>query len=181
MFKDSLVYIACAPLCRLIRKIRLVKEVKNKIGKSIMYSIIQKQAFIVTSITLCLFSYSVLMAEPVRFEHAQKAAETFLKMQNVHYESGPRLLSITDAEPTITDFRELLSDDGTVLSYIAELGPCGFIATSADTNLTPIVAYSFKSSFPADEDKKNPLYRLLKEDMKLRVKALAEYERFKTA
>jgi len=150
------------------------------------HSYIQRKLAAVTSIGLCLFFYSVLLAEPVSLEQVQKAAETFLKVQDARQEKQIMLFSVQGEQKlpvrefTATALREIRDDDGIVLAYVTELEPRGFIATSADTDITPIIAYSFKSSFPDDEDKKNPLYRLLKEDMKLRTKALVEYDQFKT-
>jgi hypothetical protein len=165
---------------------RLMDEAKSEIGGFVMHSFIRGRAFIVTSIALCLLSCSAVMAEPVRIEQAQKVTDTFLRSRNAQARKGFEILSViaegraAETGPALAGFREIRGDDGTVLAYIAELEPRGFIATSADTDITPIVAYSFRSSFPADEDKDNPLYRLLKEDMRLRAKALAEYDQSKT-
>jgi len=145
-----------------------------------MHSFIQRQGFILALIALCLLWHSTLMAEPVSPEQAQKVADIFLKIQHVHSRNGLNILSIkAQNRPagvglTLAGFREILGDDETALACIADLEPRGFIVTSANTDITPIVAYSFKSYFPADEDIKNPLYRLLKEDIKLRLQALAE-------
>ena len=147
-----------------------------------MHSVKQRKLAAVTSIGLCLFFCSVLLAEPVSVEQVQKAADTFLKVQDARQEEQITLLSVQGEQKlpvrkfTAAALREIRDDDGTVLAYVTELEPLGFIATSTDTDITPIIAYSFKNSFPAEEDRKNPLYRLLKEDMKLRKKALAEYE-----
>ena len=128
---------------------------------------------------LLLFCSSVI-AGPVDSQQAQKAAETFLKARNDRVSQGFAPLSINpEAEPV--GLRKIRGDDGTVLAYITELQPRGFIATSADTDITPIIAYSFRTTFPEDNHIKNPLYRMLKADMKLRAKALAEYEQFNTA
>ena len=145
-----------------------------------MYSFIRRYALIVTSIVLLLFLYSSVMAGPVGSQQAQKAAETFLKARNVRASKGFAPLSVT-SQAGPADLREVRGDDGTVLAYITELEPRGFIATSADTDITPIIAYSFKTSFPADNDSKNPLCRMLKTDMKLRARALAEDEQINTA
>ncbi len=151
-----------------------------------MHCLIRRQALAVMSIAACLFLYSALMAEPVRLEEAQKVADTFLRTWNADHRQTLQTLSITangrtaSGPPALAGFREICSDDGTILAYVAELEPCGFVATSADTDITPIVAYSFRGSFAAYGDRNNPLYRMLKEDMKLRAKALAEYNQFKT-
>jgi hypothetical protein len=152
-----------------------------------MHSINQRKLAAVTSIGLCLFFYSVLLAEPVSVEQVLNVADTFLKVQEARQGKQITLFSVQAQQKlpfrnfTAAVLREIRGDDGMVLAYVTELEPRGFIATSADTDITPIIAYSFKNSFPADEDRKNPLYRLLKEDMKLRKKALAEYDQLKVA
>ncbi len=151
-----------------------------------MRSLIRRQTFLAALIASCLFSYSALVAGPVRLEQVRKVTDIFLKERSVRPGSpSTRLrtgelqaLSITTTQQTPSGFREVRGDNGAVLAYIADLSPRGFIATSADTSITPIVAYSFRSFFPADGDKKNPLYRMLKEDMKLRGQALAKYAKF---
>ena len=119
------------------------------------------------------------MAGPVDSQQAKKAAEIFLKARNARASKGFEPLA--EMGPELAGLREIRGDDGKVLAYITELEPHGFVATSADTDITPIIAYSFKTSFPSDNDVKNPLYRMLKADMKLRAEALAEYEQFNTA
>jgi len=159
----------------------------SKKGRGIViHSIKQRRLAAVTSIGLCLFFYSVLLAEPVSVEQVHKAADTFLKVQEARQEEQIMLFSVQGQQKlplrkfTAAGLREIRDDNGMILAYINELEPRGFIATSADTDITPIVAYSFKNSFPGDEDKKNPLYRLLKEDMKLRTKAWRQYDELKT-
>jgi len=123
-----------------------------------------------------LFSYLPLIAEPVSLEQAQKITDTFLMAQNIRQQQGMIKIEsdATGKIPTISGIREIRGDDGTVLAYISELESHGFVATSADTDINPIIAYSDKTSFPPDKERNNPLYRLLKEDIKLRIKALAE-------
>jgi hypothetical protein len=147
-----------------------------------MHYFIRKHSLVVTSIVFCLFLHSAARAESVGSQQARTVAETFLKARNDRILKGFKPLSITsEVEPEPAGLREIRGDDGTVLAYITELQPRGFIATSADTQITPIVAYSFRTSFPADNDIKNPLYRMLKADMRLRAEALAEYEQLNTA
>jgi hypothetical protein len=148
-----------------------------------MNPFIHRHALIVASIVLLPFLYSSVIAESVSSQQAQKAAETFLKSRiDQTPQSGIKLLSATpEARPQPAGLREIRTEDGAVLAYITELQPGGFIATSADTDIAPIIAYSFRTSFPADNDIKNPLYRMLKADMNLRATALAEYEQFNKA
>jgi hypothetical protein len=100
----------------------------------------------------------MLMADSVRIEQAQKVTETFLRTRTVRIPRGPRPLLKTETAGVLAPagLREILSDDGTVLAYIAELKPRGFVAISADTDIVPIIAYSFRSLFPADGDRGNP-------------------------
>lgn len=141
-----------------------------------MYFRIPKKVVAVTSIVLFLFSCSASLAEPVSVEQALKVADTFLRARQARQSKDISLLSIKApvGELTPAGLKEILADDGTVLAYITEIEPRGFVATSAQTDITPIVAYSFSSPFPSEDDEKNPLYRLLKEDMRLRALALAE-------
>ena len=137
---------------------------------------IRKYTPAVTSITVCLLLHSAVIAGPVGSQQAQKAAETFLEARNIRASKGFSPLSLrSEAGPNMAGLREIRGDDGAVLAYVTELEPRGFIATSADTEITPIIAYSFRTSFPSGNDRKNPLYRMLKADMKLRAEALAEY------
>lgn len=139
----------------------------------------------VTLIAWCMFSQSALMAEPVRFGQVQKVTDTFLKCRDVHGAKTPETPSILSKEetagagPTVAGFREIRNEDGAVLAYVMHLQPRGFVATSADTDIAPVVAYSLRNSFPAETDHKNPLYRMLREDMRLRTIAVAEYPEFK--
>jgi hypothetical protein len=150
-----------------------------------MNPFIRKNVFIVTSVVLGLFLYSSISAGPVNSEQAQKVAETFLKIRRPGTKTapGPKIFELlsqkSQARPA--GLREIFDDNGAVLAYVNELQPRGFIVITADTDLTPIVAYSFRTSFPADNDIKNPLYRMLKADMKLRTRALVEYKQSNTA
>jgi len=144
-----------------------------------MHSFIRREGLFFAFIAICLFLSPAIMAGPVGSEQARKVADTFLRTRIAQSRQGIEPLSIkAEAEPT--GFREIRGDDGTVLAYVTELEPRGFIATSADIQIAPIIAYSFRNPFPSENDRKNPLYLMLKEDMKLRTKALAEYGRINT-
>lgn len=144
-----------------------------------MHSASQRGSFVVISVVLCGSLCGSVMAEPVRLEQVRAVADAFLSKRGLPSGKRAKGLAITaEARAAIAGIREI-QDDGTVLAYIGELGARGFIVTSADTDITPIIAYSFRSSLPADDDK-NPLYRMLKEDMKLRARVLAEFPEFRT-
>ncbi len=141
---------------------------------------IRIRRFILGAISIIMFfpSYSILKAETADVEQVKKITETFLITQNARQNQGIVKIEsgVAGISPSISEIREVRDENGDVLAYIAELEPRGFIATSADTNIYPIIAYSNKTSFPSSE-KDNPLYLLLKEDMKLRIKAITEYGR----
>lgn len=123
-----------------------------------------------------LASDSVLLAESVDFEQVRKVAETFIRQHSARSFRKPkgllfREMRVTEV-PAIVGFREMRNDRGVVLAHIAELKPRGFVVTSADTDIAPIMAYSFHHSFPNDEDA-NPLCQMLKQDMQARMQALA--------
>ncbi|MHC4426923.1 MAG: hypothetical protein ACYSYV_12620, partial [Planctomycetota bacterium] len=98
---------------------RLMDEAKSEIGGFVMHSFIRKQPFVLTSIALCLSSYSAVMPEPVRIEQAQKVTDTFLRSRNVQARKGFELLSVipegrtAEMGPALAEFREIRGDDGT--------------------------------------------------------------------
>jgi len=63
-------------------------------------------------------------------------------------------------------------DTGEVLAYILNLKPKGFIAISTDTDIRPVVAYSYHSNFSLKDIKGNILLHMLKQDMRNRVQAI---------
>ena len=144
--------------------------------------IVERPAWRASSIVaaVSLFLCTALCAEPVDPSQARKAADAFLKMRAARSGVTRGTVSIasetgvTAAGLTAAGIRDIRDEDGTVLAYVTDLKPRGFIATSADTDIAPVIAYSFRSSFPTDHDKINPLYRMLCEDMRLRAQALAE-------
>ena len=72
----------------------------------------------------------------------------------------------------ICEIKEICSDDGKILAYVTELEPEGFIITSADDKIRPIIGYSFQGKFPFEDSKQNVLLHLVQWDMEARSKAL---------
>ena len=150
-----------------------------------MYSGSQKRFVVSISIVLIFLSYSVLLAKPVSVEQVWKVSDTFLKVQDIRQGKQLKILSLgitqklPSKKPTATRIKEICSDDGTVVAYVTELEPQGFIAASADTDITPIIAHSFKSNFPQGNDKNNVLYHMLRKDMELRLQAISKYNESK--
>jgi len=72
-------------------------------------------------------------------------------------------------EYSISNSSEILTQDGeNVLFYVFELHPKGYIVTTSESNLPPIIAYSYNSNF-YDEENGNILMNMLKTDISLRL------------
>lgn len=72
-------------------------------------------------------------------------------------------------EFTISTSSEILDDNSeNILFTVFELQPQGYIVTTSETNLPPIIAYSFTSNF-YDEESGNLLLNMLKTDLSLRL------------
>ena len=56
-----------------------------------------------------------------------------------------------------------------ILFYVFNLQPQGYIVVSADSNLPPVIAYSFTDNFQSDVSKNNILLQMLKADIGLRL------------
>lgn len=125
-----------------------------------------------TSIVIIMLAHCAAFAEPVNLADARKVADTFLRVQPADRAGTLAAAAETAAAPV--GYREIRDSNGVIVAYVADLEPRGFIAVAANTDVTPVVAYSLRSSFPAAGDTKHPLGRMLRADLALRAKALAE-------
>ncbi len=65
---------------------------------------------------------------------------------------------------------ELRSADGAVrLAWIFDLAPAGYVAVAADTELPPVVAYSFEGGAWSGPAPENPLLAILRADLRWRL------------
>lgn len=71
---------------------------------------------------------------------------------------------------TITGMTELYSPglDVTV-AFVFELHPTGFVVTGSNTDLPPVVCYSYDNGCPNDEHGENPLLEMVLTDMEIRL------------
>lgn len=121
---------------------------------------------------------STLFAKPVSVEQVRKVADTFIKAENIRQEEKLKTLSKGPAQQAIprkfttAGVREIRGEDGKILAYITELVSEGFIITAADTDIRPVLGYSFKGKFPFQDSKHNVLLHLVQWDVKARLKAL---------
>ena len=125
---------------------------------------------------VCLFSGPALWAEAVSPGQVRAAAEAFLQGRQVRTSTALPWLATSRTNPVLIpaldgESRPIRDRDGTILAYAVELEPQGFIITSADTDLPPVVAYSFRGGFPDKMDVRHPFYCLLTADLRERFAA----------
>lgn len=73
---------------------------------------------------------------------------------------------------SIRSLKPLYSNNSTLIGYISELYPTGYIALSSDRDIRPIIAYSFTDDFRWDNAPDNLLYHVLRRDLELRKSAI---------
>jgi hypothetical protein len=129
-----------------------------------------KKIILTSLFVFFVFLSSQLFAKPVATEQAQKVVDTFLLIQKSHDEKIRKELRRSSQVQSIQfarkDVRKISNRDGTVLAYVVNLDPRGFIVTSADSNLSPILAYSFNCEFSFEDSKDNILLNMIKQDGK---------------
>ncbi len=141
-----------------------------------------RRSFGIILVLASLCCTSTALAESVGISQVQNVTDGFLQRRSAlpsRVRTGAIRAAAADRSPA--GFREVRDDDGTILAYVADLEPRGFIALSADTDIAPVIAYSFQALFPTTSDTKNPLYRLLRADLKLRAKSLTEHPELRSA
>lgn len=67
---------------------------------------------------------------------------------------------------------QMLDDDGSLLAYVYHLDPAGFIIVSTDTDIIPVLGYSFRNNFTIPENKTNTGYSYVEGDLRLRLAAI---------
>ncbi len=103
-----------------------------------------------------------LSANPVTADDVEQAVKTQLAYKNKSVEYSIAEISVIEDE-----------NNQTKLCFIADLQPKGFIALSSDTDITPIIAYSFRNNLIRDEE--NLLYYMIKKDMEFRLEAKPQF------
>ncbi len=142
-----------------------------------MDSAVWRRSAVVLCILAHLMCCPALRAEAVWPEQVSQAADMFLRMRQARSSNASPWLAAPRRGKTIGDtsrvgVREICDSDGTTLAYAVELEPQGFVVTSADTDVEPIVAYSLRGGFPDRLDERHPFYCLLTRDMRSRLAAV---------
>jgi hypothetical protein len=118
------------------------------------------------AIILCAFSFQ-LNAAPVTAEQAKTAVRNWRSRT-----TGP--LDETALGQNVRDVTTVTDAAGTAtLCHIINMEGGGFVITSADTTIRPVVAFSSGAIAGFTADTRNPLYALLKQDIESRLAAVA--------
>jgi len=111
----------------------------------------------------------VIFAKKIDLSMAQQIGAVQLRIR--------KQIRLTQALPPVEysiQTVRLLKDTETreVLAYILDLKPKGFVAISTDTDIKPVIAYSYHSSFSMEDVRANVLLHMLKQDMKNRLEVI---------
>ena len=95
----------------------------------------------------------------VNYEEASKVAAMKLQVSN-------------HKELNIANVNEMIGEQGEILAYVFDLNPVGFIVISTDTDIAPIVAYSFRTDFSMEKSNFNQGYIFIEKGMTLQQEAI---------
>jgi len=139
-----------------------------------------RYVFITTTLILLLLFGGTAFGKPVSIAQSLQAANSFLLREQT---SSQITISKDNAGPSARDValnpdtravRQIRDSEGKVLAYVHMLKPEGFIITSADDRIRPIIGYSFKGGFPFIDSKDNVLLHLVEWDMQARLNSLKQ-------
>jgi len=133
-----------------------------------------RNCLLLALVSLFIFS-SGAFAEPVSMQMAEDVARTHLRTNN----ERERLASLTTRKVfekrsiSIPDIIKLQDDQtGATLAYVQSLTPKGFIVVSPNTDITPVIAYSFEGNFPLEEFQDNVLLHMVTWDLENHLKTI---------
>jgi len=114
------------------------------------------------------------VAAPVTEQQAKRVAQVFLEAQKLRWRRSPRygpevLRDVRNANILVGEVKEVKGKGGGTLAYVAAVSPQGFVIVSPDTDIRPVVGYSFKGRFPFEDSTQNALLHLVKWDMEARL------------
>lgn len=126
---------------------------------------------LLTSLVLISALVSSLSADPVSSDIAAEVGRVHLQAQKESRAYSTTQAAVTGREHSVLEVRELRAD-GTTLAYILDLSPEGCIVISPDTDICPVIAYSFEGRFSTVDTPSNVFLHLVKWDMENRLEAL---------
>jgi len=130
-------------------------------------------ALIIYLILICVFVLPV-STKPVKSNDAVLVGKTRLKAQKKFWKNKPDMAPRTASggeEYSVLKHREL-KRKGRVIAHVLDLSPEGCIVLSSDTDIHPVIAYSFKGRFLMEDAPDNAFLHLLELDMGNRLDAL---------
>ncbi len=116
------------------------------------------------SLILTVLIAAIAVANPVDIQSVKTIAETQLAIHSQIYKLGARNRIIERITPVY--------DNDEALCYIAELHPGGYLAISSDTDIRPVIAFSYYHDFDFSDSRFNIAKRMLVQDMRLRREAI---------
>lgn len=132
-------------------------------------------------LALCIcFSINLASALPVNSDAALTVGRTFLASEHERILNNPDLrppafyLNGILQSPSISAVTGILDEENLLIAHILDLDPEGFIIVSPDTDITPILGYSYSGHFAAEDSALNPLIGLVSADIAMRRRVLAE-------
>jgi len=125
--------------------------------------------FLHLMISVAVYGQSIRTEEDV--QHI--AQEFLLKEQS----NPPKIIPKND-EPLVSTnkarglnlgkIQSISDDDGRILAYVQELEPQGFVIVSGDSDMKPILGFSFNGKIPVENNKNNPFLNFVIADIKAR-------------
>ena len=103
---------------------------------------------------------SAAIAVEVTPEQARTAARNWVRR-------SPQQMTATFASDGVRTAQTSTADDGTVLYHVVEMDGGGYVVTSGDTELPPVIAFSGSGALDLS-DRRNPLVALLERDLATR-------------
>ena len=120
----------------------------------------------VFGVLVAITAVSTAVAVEVTSEQAQTAARNWVRR-------SPVQMTATFASGDVCKAQTSTADDGTALYHVVEIEGGGFVVTSGDTELPPVIAFSASGTLDLS-DRRNPLVTLLEQDLANRKSLLAK-------
>lgn len=114
-------------------------------------------------LTACLILMSSVYALPVERNIAEAVAESRLLRDNKQDDHSINFLTV------IMDYERV-----SVLAYVFELDPAGYVIVGADDMLPPVIAYSYTDHCTDDRHDRNILFDIIKMDVIDRLASISE-------
>ncbi len=114
-----------------------------------------------------------VIPEPINPEMANIVAQNQINIERLSKQNKQQEIKEKFIEFSISKFQILADPESKkTLAYVFMLKPWGYIVVSIDTDIRPVIAYSYTSDFYFDETPRNILLHILRSDMNKRLNTL---------